>query len=144
MKPFLFIFLLPVVLALAGCETTRDQSQQNAAGRSGIFPSRWDGEWRSAKHHGMHGRLRCLLTKVDDRHYRAQFHANWLVFTSSYTVVLETNRTDNVLHLRGKHELRGFGGATYRYEGTVTGSRFTANYDSSYDRGTFVMAPAGK
>jgi hypothetical protein len=94
------------------------------------------------KHHGMHGRLHCLLTKIDDRHCRAQFRANWLAFTSSYTVVLKTSPADDGVRLHGTHQLRGIGGGRYRYDGKVTRSRFTASYDSSYDKGTFVMTPA--
>jgi hypothetical protein len=52
-----------------------------------------------------------------------------------------TSRTDNAPHLRGKHELRGFGAAVSPRKSDkipIHGELIR------YDRGTFAMAPAGK
>lgn len=137
------LLVLPLTLLFTGCATSDpERPAQSISFRGEALPSRWEGQWKSAKHRGMNGRLRCFLTKIDNRHYRAQFRANWLAFTSSYAVVLETGRAGDGLRLNGTHQLRGIGGGLYHYEGKVTKSRFTASYDSNYDTGTFVMTPA--
>ena len=134
---------MSVALLFAGCATPRPEADGRATtvGPDAI-PAHWEGEWRSGKHRGMHGGLRCFFTKIDDSHYRARFRANWLAFASSYTVVLETRRVGDGLRLQGTQRLRGIGGGLYHYEGNVTRSRFTATYSSGYDTGTFVMTPA--
>lgn len=116
---------------------------------SDAFTGRWDGRWTSAKHRAgsgfAGGRLRCLLTKVDERRYEARFKADWMIFTSSYRTMLEVEQRGAVLHLAGEHKLSEMFGGVYRYSGRVTADRFTATYDSSYDRGTFEMQrPQGR
>jgi hypothetical protein len=87
----------------------------------------------------MGGRLRCVLTRVDARHHRAWFRANWLTFATDYAVTLETRPLPGGLQLRGAQVLHGFGGGLYRYEGTIADDRFTATYNSRYDHGRFSL-----
>ena len=138
------LLLLPLLfLGCAGFERDWDEAAAET-GRSGArtpFPRRWEGQWISQKHQGAGGRLRCILTPFDERQYRAQFRANWLVFTSGHDVLLETRRANNTLHLQGSHRIRGFGGGLYKYKGVVRPDRFTATYDSAYDAGVFTMRP---
>ena len=108
------------------------------------FTGRWEGRWTSAKHHkssgeAMGGRLRCVLTKLDDRRYEARFKANWLVFASGYTTVFEVERRAGGLQLQGEHRMTALFGGVYRYAGRVTPERFAATYDSSYDHGALEM-----
>lgn len=142
---FLFSFPLVPALALlvAGCASvdSRNMSRPQAATE---FPSHWDGHWTSARHHGMGGRLQCVLTKVDARHQSAHFRAHWGLFSSGYTALLDARRVGNGLRLNGTHRLTGMGGGLYHYQGRVTHSHFTATYDSSYDNGTFDMVPASR
>lgn len=137
-------------LVLSGCASferdwkaaERRPEMRSFAG-SDAFTGRWDGRWTSAKHRTKSGyaggRLRCLLTKVDDRRYEARFKANWMVFTSSYTTMFQVERRGGVLHLAGEHKLSPIFGGVYKYTGHVTTERFTATYDSSYDSGKFEM-----
>src|SRR5436309_1858990 len=58
------------------------------------FSGAWDGQWTSEKHRlrsGLPagGRLRCIFTRLDNAHYRAQFRANWLIFATGYAVTFE-------------------------------------------------------
>lgn len=138
-----FSLVPALALMLAGCagfeSDSRDAGHPHTTSE---FPTRWDGRWTSARHHGMGGRLRCVLTEVDARHQRAHFRAQWGIFSSGYTAVLNSRRVGKELRLNGTHRLTGMGGSLYHYEGRVTPARFTATYDSSYDNGTFDMTPA--
>jgi hypothetical protein len=149
MKTFLFsrIPLALSMFVLVGCASfERDWKAAGARDQTSSsepFSGRWDGRWTSAKHRTKTGyaggRLRCLLTKVDDRRYEARFKANWMIFASSYRTMLEVERRGRALHLSGEHELSPMFGGVYKYTGRVTPERFSATYDSSYDAGTFEM-----
>jgi hypothetical protein len=149
MKPMLFFHLTLALsmLLLAGCASfERDwkaAEHRSAFAKSDAFTGRWDGRWTSAKHRTRDGyaggRLRCLLTKVDDRRYEARFKANWMIFATSYRTVLGVERHGRELQLAGEHPLSSMFGGVYKYAGRVTPERFTATYDSSYDSGKFEM-----
>jgi hypothetical protein len=127
-------------LALGAC--TSFDAKWNAASKGA---TRWDGRWSSEKHHApgggpAGGRLRCILTEIPGaaRERSAAFHANWMLFSSDYAMKLTPvpgSRTD----FRGTHELPKMFGGIYRYDARISGSRFTARYDSSYDHGTFAL-----
>lgn len=120
--------------------------------------TRWDGRWTSEKHRksdgsAMGGRLRCILELKDahllsDARLSANFRANWLIFASDYTMVLDPVRPGPakgrpvVREYRGTHELPAMFGGTYRYGARIAGDRFTACYTSSYDHGTFKLQRA--
>ena len=105
--------------------------------------TRWAGRWTSEKHTTpgggpSGGRLRCVLEKAPTHARRADFHANWKIFSSDYTMTLtpaNNSRTD----FHGTHDLPKMFGGTYRYTAHISGDRFTARYDSSYDHGTFDL-----
>lgn len=120
--------------------------------------TRWDGRWTSAKHTSgggpAGGRLRCVLeetviatncfpprpgTRPACAHaLRADFHANWKIFSSNYTMTLMPEKNSRT-NFRGTHDLPAMFGGTYRYSARIAGDRFTAHYDSSYDHGTFDL-----
>lgn len=137
---------LVALLALSGCASFEREwkAEREARPARDAFAGRWDGRWTSAKHRTSSGfaggRLRCILSRMDDRHYEAKFKANWMIFASGYTVVFETERHGPALQIRGEHDLGPIFGGIYRYTGRVTPARFSATYDSSYDRGAFELA----
>jgi len=134
-----------LTLSLTACSSfERDWRQAGTSGSKAAVPERWEGRWTSAKHRGAGGRLRCVLQEADARQYRAQFRANWLLFTAGYTVPLNAERRGDELRLNGAQHIGGIGGGVYRYEGRVTRERFHASYHSSYDHGTFEMVPAAR
>ncbi len=149
MKPMLFFrfTLVLSMLVLAGCASfERDwkaAEQRSDFAQSDAFTGRWDGRWTSAKHRTRAGyaggRLRCLLTKVDDRRYEARFKADWMIFASTYRTMLTVERRGRELQLAGEHKLSAMFGGVYKYAGRVTPERFTATYDSRYDSGKFEM-----
>ena len=141
MNRFVSLALVGLGFSLAACSSfERDWRRGATAPKGDAFSGAWEGKWTSAKHRNASGRLRCLLTKVDERRYQARFRANWLVFTSGYTVMLETQQRAGILHFKGAHDLGAMFGGIYRYEGQATPSDFRAQYDSSYDTGTFAMS----
>ena len=144
--------------ALAACSSfdAKWRAAENPATAQGR--TRWEGRWTSAKHTSREGgpeggRLRAVLTELHipagsylqpgpphgpGNPLRADFRANWLAFASSYHMTLTPvpgARTD----YRGTHELPAIFGGTYRYTARIAGDRFTARYESSYDRGTFTL-----
>ncbi len=143
------------VLAFSGCASF-ERDWKNAERRpelrnlaqTDVFTGRWDGRWTSAKHQTRTGpaggRLRCLLTKLDERRYEARFKANWMIFASSYTTIFQVEPRRGELGLKGEHQMAAMFGGNYRYAGRVTPRLFSASYDSSYDQGTFAMVRPGE
>ncbi|MGB8169575.1 MAG: hypothetical protein WCF18_18890 [Chthoniobacteraceae bacterium] len=114
-----------------------------AAAKADPFGGAWDGGWTSEKHRlpsgPAGGRLRCIFTHLDDAHYRARFHADWLCFATGYEVTFETRRRGDVLIFRGDQDLGAIFGGIYRYDGRVTPTHFSASFASRYDYGRFEM-----
>ncbi len=120
-----------------------------AAGKKDPFAGAWDGQWTSEKHRlpsgqPSGGRLRCIFTRIDEAHYRAQFRANWLVFATGYETTFRTERRGSVLAFRGEQDLGAIFGGIYRYKGQVTAEQFRAHFASSYDHGRFDMVRPGR
>ncbi len=134
--------LAVLAVSLPAC-TSRFERRWSApsaqAASHDAFSGRWEGAWRSAKHRGAGGRLRCVFTRIAAGRYEAYFKANWLLFSSSYEAVFQTEQRSGMLRFRGRHDLPVLFGGTYSYVGEVTAAHFSAKYDSSHDRGTFAM-----
>jgi len=150
------LLLAAMLVAGSACSSFdgRWRAAENPATAQGA--TRWDGRWTSEKHKKQGGvaeggRLRCVLGEVatncfpsgqsmkPGRALRADFRANWLLFTSDYTMTLtpvKGSRTEFV----GSHDLPAIFGGTYRYTARIAGDRFTARYESSYDRGLFELS----
>ncbi len=131
---------LTLLVAVCGCSTfNRDwkgaahepQSQNSAEGR-------WDGKWISESN-GHHGALRCLMSREDDSHYQARFHATWGgVFHFNYTARFEMQPHDIGWEFNGEADLGKLGGVYY-YEGRATTTNMVSTYQSKYDHGTFDL-----
>ncbi len=101
---------------------------------------RWQGTWKSDSN-GHTDKLRCLISKGDESHYTARFHAKYKkVFSFSYTVPLVVTNIGESRQFKGEANLGKLAGGNYTYDGAATPRNFTARYDSKYDRGTFTMA----
>ena len=145
-RRWIFLVLTGWALVLGGCASF-NREWQGAAHRpiakADPFGGRWDGQWTSEKHRLPSGpgggRLRCIFTRLDAAHYRAQFHANWLCFATGYAVTFETQRHGGVLAFRGQQDLGAIFGGVYRYDGLVTPQHFGASFASNYDHGRFEM-----
>ena len=141
MKTAFFTLSLLAVLLLSGC-ASYERTWKAAATTTRYrdqFSGAWEGTWKSEKHRNAGGRLRCVLNRIDERHYHAHFKANWMAFSSTYKVVLDAEPRGRQLRFSGAHQLPKVFGGVYRYEGTATPRRFNATYHSSYDHGRFQM-----
>ncbi len=104
------------------------------------FAGRWDGTWDSASRPGEGGRLQCVFTPIQPHIYEAAFHAHWKIFASDYAANFDVVRRGRVLDFRGTHQMPAIFGGMYHFSGHITPVKFTAHYDSNYDRGTFTLA----
>lgn len=150
MNRFARATVLAALVVCAGCSSFDAKWRAADGGANTHYATRWDGRWTSEHHRSLtgrpaSGRLRCVLEPVDERRTRALFHANWLMFSSNYAVVLAAKtppylqKRGRPVELSGTHELPKMFGGVYRYDARISGNRFTARYTSSYDRGTFEM-----
>lgn len=101
---------------------------------------RWVGRWESEK--GTGGRLRAIVQAPQGQDLKVFFEAGWHGFTTAYPVQLQAVAKDEGFKVSGNHNLKSFvGGGLYQYDGTLTAEKFSVRYSSSYDRGTFTLAP---
>ena len=148
----------PLLAVLCGALTACSAFDAKWRARQSMA-TRWDGRWTSEKHTApgggpAGGRLRCVLEETSiatgcfsakprprpetTQALRADFHANWKIFSSDYTMTLTPVKNSDT-DFRGTHELPAIFGGTYHYTAHISGDRFTAHYDSSYDHGAFDL-----
>jgi hypothetical protein len=134
---------LTLAMAATGCSTiNRDWNRPSATpAPAHEIDGQWEGSWLSDMN-GHHGRLRCLVSRLDDRFYRARFKATyWKLFRFGYTVNLQVSREPGgQFNFQGEADLGWWGGGIYHYAGHATPTNFFSTYKSKYDRGTFQMA----
>ena len=148
MKSGIFIrFALAALMGLFPACSSFDSHWKNAA-KEGSQATRWDGHWTSEKHRKSDGspeggRLRCVLEPREGKKLEAYFHANWLIFSSNFDMMLQPvavgPRRPNARAYEGTHLLPAMFGGTYHYQATMDDNHFTALYTSSYDHGTFAL-----
>lgn len=86
------------------------------------------------------GRLRCLVTRVDEANARARFRATYgRIFRFSYTVPLAVQPHLDGWEFSGEENLGKLAGGVYYYEGRADPTNFFSTYRSKYDHGTFQM-----
>jgi len=99
----------------------------------------WEGSWRSDVN-GHNGRLRCMVTKVSDRQYRARYHAKYRkILSFSYVVPLSVATAGGAYEFQGQADLGWYAGGLYEYEGRATPTNFYSIYRSKHDHGAFQM-----
>jgi hypothetical protein len=149
--------LVLVASLFTACSSFDAHWQDAAQGRNGA--TRWDGSWQSGQkvysdgaYH--HGRLRCVLEPVasakspevvkgsiaknDPHRLKAYFHANWLMFSGNYDIVLEPV-PGKPHQYSGTHDLPAMFGGRYQYAATITDDHFNACYTCSIDKGVFDL-----
>jgi hypothetical protein len=104
----------------------------------------WTGSWESCTS-GHSGPLNATFTRGGETEYRVKFTGRFLkVIPFRYTVTLTVveERGDELI-LEGSSYLgRLFG--TFSYRATATDGRFTADYTSKKDDGTFRMTRSAR
>jgi hypothetical protein len=130
-------------LLLCGCSTFNYEWRQavKKSTPTNDITGRWEGRWISQVN-GHNDQLRCLITRVDETHYDAKFHAaykTWITFHFGYTARLEAKPGTNGVTFDGTADLGLLAGGVYTYEGRADPTNFFSTYDSKYDRGVFQM-----
>jgi hypothetical protein len=149
MIPLLFRRLILLLVPVLSTACSSFDARWKAAAAGGPA-TRWEGRWTSEKHvsgggRPVGGRLRAVLEPAAQERLTAHFHANWMIFSSDYTMTLEPARRASgprragVREFSGEHELSKMFGGVYRYTARLAGDQFTARYTSSYDHGTFSL-----
>jgi hypothetical protein len=133
------LLLALIILTSAGCSSFhrdwRKAKQTPAIGIAG----RWQGTWQSdsPKHHG---RLRCLLTRIDEQKYEARFHAKYRnIFSFGYTALFTGRNENGVFVCAGEADLGKLAGGIYRYDAQISPTNFFSTYKSKYDNGIFQL-----
>ena len=113
---------------------------------------RWTGTWKSERTNHS-GKLRAIITPVDDVTYRADFDATYMgILRFGYSMNLAAQPADGTtsagagaIRFTGQENLGWLAGGLYRYEGTADGRSFDCAYQSKNDHGRFRMSrPAPK
>ena len=125
-----------------GCSSF-DRHWEAAASRIALadhLEGRWVGTW-SSDVNGHSGGLRCVVTKMDGKIYRAAYRATFAkILTARYTVVLHGRNQEGRTYVEGSHDLGWLAGGLYHYQGSSDGERFVSTYHSKSDYGQFDMA----
>ncbi len=130
-----------VIIGLSGCTSFHRDWRKAAAtpGPAAGIEGRWQGSWVSGVN-GHHGRLRCLVSRLDRGQYQARFHAKYQkIFSFGYTASLAVEEHNGLFRFRGEADLGRLAGGKYQYEGTATATNYSSTYRSKYDYGTFQM-----
>lgn len=134
---------LALVMAVSGCSSFRRSWRQavSTPPPANDISGAWEGSWRSDVN-GHHGRLRCIVTRLDAGRYRARYKATyWTIMRFSYTVdMLAEPSSGNTVQIRGEADLGWWGGGVYHYAGQASPTNFFSTYNSKYDHGIFQMA----
>ncbi|WP_133796051.1 hypothetical protein [Prosthecobacter fusiformis] len=136
-------FFLSLAALLSSCSHSFNK-EWNAALKAGPQPGiagAWEGTWQSDinKHHG---RLRSVVGPAKNSAGDHPFHyrATWAGFLSGgYRVDHRVTGSKNTWQFNGQHQMPGWAGGLYTYEGTVKGDEFSATYKCELDEGTFRM-----
>src|SRR5262245_7343694 len=142
---FAFLPICGIMIALmaaTGCSAFNRDWRRTSATPAPVndVTGRWEGSWLSERN-GHHGRMQCLMIRLDDRSYRARFKATyWKIFRFSHPVVLGVTRdSQGQFNFQGEADLGWWGGGVYHYDGQANPVDFFSTYKSKYDHGTFRM-----
>ena len=147
--------LLVALLFMAGCSdyASRWQNPPSLVAGKDLFEGSYFGKWESSRYRNTSGKLWCILLRDREKkdEYVASFRATWHgIFASEHTVRLKVKerRRENgvpVATFEGSAQIKMWiGSGQYRCTGKLTPTSLLADYDASYDRGTFTMELAQK
>lgn len=133
-------------LFLVGCTNFKEQWKKataEAAKRKGNYADLtgpWEGTWKSDVN-GHNGKLRCLITKLENGQYEFHYWAQWQKvlsgsFRENYEVV---DKKDGSFTFSGEKDLGKMGGK-FSHQGVATATSFEASYRSELgDNGIFKL-----
>ena len=133
--------LLGLLLLITGCSSFHREWRTVGATSpaSQGLEGAWDGTWLS-DHNGHTGRLRAIITRLNEKEYHARFHASYLrVLSFGQAVNLRVRKDGTNFVFAGEADLGKAYGGVYSYEGSATAYAFKSTYKCSIDFGTFRM-----
>lgn len=133
--------LLALVTLFTGCSSFNREWKAAAATApdANSIEGAWDGTWLS-DHNGHNGRLRAIITRLNDDEYFARFHATYMrVLTFGQSVNLRVRQDGTNFVFSGSADLGKSYGGIYTYEGNTSPEAFYSTYKCSIDHGTFRM-----
>lgn len=140
------LLVATALFALTGCSSFESEYSKASATTlpANSIEGPWVGTWESQAGHGS-GPLRAMLTKTGPDVYYARFRAGyWGIFQADEETLLRASST-NPVKATGESDLGYLKGGLYKYDATITPTRFDANYQSKDDRGIFTLTrPATK
>jgi hypothetical protein len=144
-RPLLLLSVLALFAALpsAGCSRFerdwRTPAIQKLSSGDDRMLGRWKGSWKSAAS-GHSGKLRCVVTPVDEHTRRAEFKASFaLVLKFEYTLDLQSEQRQDAEYFHGTADLGKLAGGVYQYDGHADGRTFYCTYRTKSDHGYFSM-----
>lgn len=142
-KGAVVLLLLFLAAVSSGCGVTfeRKWQQPPACSEPGDqLTGHWEGTWES-EFNGHKGKLRAIIVKCNDGHYRAHYHATFLgVIPFAYeTVHTASPQQGGSTQFTGEEDLGYFAGGVYHYNGWSDGTSFVACYQADKDHGVFRM-----
>lgn len=145
-RSFVLTVACVMLVFLTGCRFDRQWRQLTRAELAGTsaatdaLSGRWEGNWVSepTKHTG---KLRAIITPIDERTYEALFDASYLaILRFGYGMQLHADRKSHgVISFHGEENLGKLAGGLYRYQGTADGATFRCKYVADADHGYFEM-----
>jgi hypothetical protein len=138
----LLLLALTACLAFTTACSSFNREWKTAAAQSpaaGSIEGAWDGTWLS-DHNGHNGRLRAIITKLDNDQYYARFHATYMrLLTFGQAVNLDVTQAGTNFTFSGAADLGKAYGGIYEYRGNSSPDGFYSTYKCSIDHGTFRM-----
>ena len=141
LKKLVYVSTIFILTFMTGCSTFNQAWKKNGPALSSTndMSGRWVGVWKSAPS-GHTDKLKCIMTKEDETHYKAWFHAKYRkIFTFEYTVNLTANKNGDEFKFEGEANLGKLAGGVYHYLGTATPEDLKATYSCKYDHGVFEL-----
>lgn len=140
------LLLTAALLPLAGgCafdrKWNRMGSEPSAKADTGLA-GRWVGTWTSERSNHK-GKLRAIITPVNEITYRADFNATYLgILRFGYSMNLTARPEEGsagATRFTGQENLGWIAGGLYQYEGVTDGQTFECTYQAKSDHGRFRM-----
>lgn len=110
----------------------------------GDITGKWEGNWRSDQS-GNSGGLRCVISRIDRKTFRAHFDATYAGALHFAYVANLTGKSaeDGYTYFEGDANLGMLAGGKYQYSGRADENEFHSTYRSESDRGQFSMTRPG-
>ncbi|HEY1081123.1 MAG TPA: hypothetical protein VGE29_02615 [Prosthecobacter sp.] len=137
------LLLLSTALLLSSCSLSfkREWNAALETGPGNGVEGAWEGTWTSEAS-GHHGRLRCVVGPSINNQgdHSFHYHATWGgILSGAYRTRHHVTRQKAGYTFKGQHQMPGWAGGLYTYDGTVKSDEFKAAYECAKDYGRYEM-----